>query len=104
MLTSPHPLDHEERALWHLELLGCYVPEDAVAPWVPPVRTDEDAYFDDLQDDGLCWECGQIHDICECRVGDDCGRWRNGRLSSSCSKAGIEECDFECPYRNTLRF
>ena len=28
--------------------------------------------------------------------GEECGRWSNGRLSKSCSKAGSEECDFEC--------
>jgi hypothetical protein len=33
-------------------------------------------------------------------AGAECGRWRNGRLSDSCSKAGSEECDFECPYRD----
>jgi len=54
--------------------------------------------FDDVQDDALCWECGQIHDVCECRVGEECGRWRNGRLDKHCTKAGSEECDFECPY------
>jgi hypothetical protein len=32
--------------------------------------------------------------------GAECGRWSNGRLTQSCSKAGSEECDFECPYRN----
>lgn len=31
--------------------------------------------------------------------GEECGRWRNGRLSQYCLKAGSEECDFECPYR-----
>lgn len=31
--------------------------------------------------------------------GEECGRWRNGRLSRYCAKAGTEECDFECPYR-----
>jgi hypothetical protein len=36
--------------------------------------------------------------------GEECGRWVNGRLSHSCSKAGSEECDFECPYRNSLKF
>lgn len=36
--------------------------------------------------------------------GEECGRWINGRLSKSCSKAGSEECDFECPYRNSLKF
>lgn len=31
--------------------------------------------------------------------GAECGRWSNGRLMRSCTKAGSEECDFECPYR-----
>ena len=31
---------------------------------------------------------------------DECGRWENGKLTKRCSKAGSEECDFECPYRN----
>ncbi len=34
--------------------------------------------------------------------GDACGRWDNGRLTRSCSMAGTEFCDFECPYRDTL--
>lgn len=64
-----------------------------------PEREGEDARdFDDGQDDALCWECGQIHDVRECHVGEECGRWRNGVLSGSCTKAGSEECDFECPY------
>jgi hypothetical protein len=29
-----------------------------------------------------------------------CGRWRNGRLAAVCTKAGSEECDFECPHRD----
>lgn len=33
--------------------------------------------------------------------GDECGRWRNGRLARYCTKAGTEECDFECPYRDS---
>lgn len=36
--------------------------------------------------------------------GEECGRWMDGRLTHSCTKAGSEECDFECPYRDTLRF
>lgn len=32
--------------------------------------------------------------------GAECGRWSNGRLTQSCAKAGSEECDFECPYRD----
>jgi hypothetical protein len=31
--------------------------------------------------------------------GEECGRWRNGKLDKYCTKAGTEECDFECPYR-----
>lgn len=31
--------------------------------------------------------------------GAECGRWRNGVLDKYCTKAGSEECDFECPYR-----
>jgi hypothetical protein len=30
--------------------------------------------------------------------GEECGRWWDGRLMAYCSKAGSEECDFECPY------
>lgn len=30
--------------------------------------------------------------------GDDCGRWSNGRLTSQCSLAGTEHCDWECPF------
>lgn len=102
--TDPHPLDHESRALWHLELLGCFEPGDAVAPWVPlsdlAWQWEEADYCDD---DGKCFDCGQLLDMCACSVGADCGRWRNGRLAASCMKAGSEECDFECPYRDSLR-
>ena len=38
-------------------------------------------------------------DECDIEPGDECGRWRNGRLGKYCTKAGSEECDFECPYR-----
>jgi hypothetical protein len=59
-----------------------------------------DNYSDD--DDDLCADCGEIYDCCECRAGEECGRWDNGRLTKRCSKAGSEECDFECPYRGSL--
>lgn len=58
----------------------------------------------DEDDDGVCPDCDEIHDMCECHVGEDCGRWSNGRLTKYCAKAGSEECDFECPYRNSLKF
>lgn len=54
-----HPLDHEGRALWHLELLGCFDPGDAVAPWVPP-GAEPERYCDDAEEDDswLCTHCG----------------------------------------------
>jgi hypothetical protein len=42
---------------------------------------------DDFEDDGPM-------------PGEECGRWSNGRLGQYCAKAGSEECDFECPYRD----
>ncbi len=33
---------------------------------------------------------------------DDCGRWHNGRLTHSCRLLGTEDCDFECPLRDSL--
>jgi hypothetical protein len=55
---------------------------------------------EDYEDDGegLCHECGEPYP-CECTVIEDCGRWCNGKLMQSCTKAGSEECDFECPLR-----
>lgn len=52
--------------------------------------------------DDLCLTCDQPFDFCECDEGAECGRWDNGRLTHLCSKAGSEECDFECPYRESL--
>jgi hypothetical protein len=49
------------------------------------------------------WEDG-YDDPCDFEdwpeTGEDCGRWINGRLGRYCTKAGSEECDFECPYRD----
>jgi hypothetical protein len=56
---------------------------------------DEPDYYED--DD--CYEDDDDYD-----PGEECGRWINGRLSHSCTKAGSEECDFECPYRSSLKF
>lgn len=51
--------DPEARALWHLELLGCWAPEDAVAPYVPQPRSWYDYSDDDWDDDDLaCTRCG----------------------------------------------
>ena len=62
-----HQLDHEGRALFHLELLGCFTPEDAQAPYVPEPKEehwnddhcwdsgDEGHYFGELV---TCWSCG----------------------------------------------
>lgn len=57
--TDLHPLDLEGRALWHLELLGCYSPEDAVAPWEPsPVHWYDDSGDDEFDDELACTRCG----------------------------------------------
>lgn len=94
-MSEPALLDLEARAQWHLGL-GYPTQDELVI---------EHAYDDFVDpDDCLCFDCGQTPHLCECHEGDDCGRWRNGSLTSSCAKAGSEECDFECPYRNTLRF
>ena len=63
-----------------------------------PTQMDDHWEAHDDQDEAHCLDCGLLHDECECHVGAECGRWRNGRLSDSCTKAGSEECDFECPY------
>ena len=62
---------------------------------VPLSSHDEDH---EDEDDGCCIDCGQPWELCDCHEGAECGRWRNGVLSDSCSKAGSEECDFECPF------
>lgn len=33
-------------------------------------------------------------------AGEECGRWINGKLGKSCTMAGTEFCDWDCPYRN----
>jgi hypothetical protein len=55
--------DAETRALFHLELLGCFDPSDAFAPYVPEPtvlnddgdEADDGVYFGDLV---TCWSCG----------------------------------------------
>ena len=93
--AGPPLHQHEARARWHLEI-GYPTGQEALEA--------DFGDYPDRDEDAHCFDCGQLHDMCECHVGADCGRWRNGSLSRSCSKAGSEECDFECPYRNSLRF
>ena len=49
--------DPESRALWHLELLGCYAPEDARVPG-PFIGEDEPPFDDEYDDDLACTHCG----------------------------------------------
>lgn len=53
-------------------------------PYEPQAGIDYDFDFDDESED-------EAHDAC--------GRWMNGKFTRSCSQAGTEYCDFECPYR-----
>ena len=48
----------EDRALFHLELLGCWTPDDAVAPWEPPSAEPEHYDDDDYDDELACTRCG----------------------------------------------
>ena len=50
--------DPETRALWHLELLGCHTPADAVAPWLPPPAEPFDDGWDEGDDEYSCTRCG----------------------------------------------
>lgn len=49
--------------------------------WEDLMVPDEDLYDEDEHDPG-----------------EECGRWRNGRLGKQCALAGTEFCDWECPY------
>lgn len=79
-----HP---EDRALWHLELLGCFDPSEAVAPYVPPAAGpecyDDDGDEWDDRDDYDCTHCGgegfrEVDDI----WWDDCDEFGWGPCAS----------------------
>lgn len=98
--APPHPLDAESRALWHLELLGCFGPEDAqlVPPWAQPVSYDsewDDGTWDDDDDWGpddlSCTHCGgegfrQVDYI----WWDDCDEFGEGPCTS-CRGTGLRK-------------
>jgi len=48
----------EERALWHLELLGCYQPEDARTPSPFDEDPEYECNYDDYDDEWSCTHCG----------------------------------------------
>lgn len=81
--------DAVERAMWHLELLGCHTPEDANVPGLLP----DEPYFDDEWDEGDdewdCTHCGgegfrEVDDI----WWDDCDEFGWGPCSS-CRGTGM---------------
>lgn len=85
MLTA----DLESRALWHLELLGCFDPGDAVAPWIPPPTEPFDDGWDEGDDDFSCTHCGgegfrEVDDI----WWDDCDEFGWGPCRS-CDGTGL---------------
>lgn len=67
------------------ELCGVHCPE---LPELLGVRKPERKRVDPLDD----------HEDDGPARGEECGRWVNGKLTDHCSKAGTEECAFECPY------
>lgn len=88
---APPLLDTEARALWHLELLGCFGPEDAqlVPAWAQPVAFGDewaDGTWDDDDwdpDDLACTHCGgegfrEVDDI----FWDDCDEFGWGPCTS----------------------
>lgn len=79
----------EHRALWHLELLGCFEPGDAVAPWIPSPFEQFDDDWDEEDDDFGCTHCGgegfrEVDDI----WWDDCDEFGWGPCTS-CSATGL---------------
>ena len=53
---------------------------------------------------GVCLGCGGSNGECDCfddsaELEFDCAMDRHG----NCGKAGSEECDWECPYRDVKR-
>ncbi len=86
MLTQ---IDHRERALWHLELLGCYEPADAVAPWNPPLAHPFDDYDDEYDDELACTHCGgEGFDQVDDPFWDECDEFGWGPCTS-CRGTGL---------------
>lgn len=56
--------------------------------------------IDEEDDFPGCAYCGANPEDCDCEAEANCGRWNNGQLMPHCTKAGSEECDFECPLRD----
>ncbi len=48
---------------------------------------------------GRCFIVDRDDELDGPEPGEECGRWNNGKLMSHCTKAGSEECEWECPYR-----
>lgn len=89
MQSLGHAVDLETRALWHLELLGCFDPADAVAPWVPPPAEELEGGWDEGDDDFACTHCGgeafrEVDDI----WWDDCDQFGWGPCTS-CHGTGL---------------
>lgn len=91
------PFDLEARAHWHLELLGCFEPGDAVAPWVPPPEhlddwPDDEDYEGEYLGHVICWKCGGEGSIVECVDdlchGQDWCMHGDNRMCSNCGGEG----------------
>lgn len=89
-------LTPEARALWHLELLGCYAPEDA-EPQAPEVQR-QPVYYDDDHDGRYlgeslgCWACGGegIEVICCDDICHGLGYCMHGDGDRPCPECGGE--------------
>jgi hypothetical protein len=84
------------------EALGMFNQCDAPAPPIPPAVNDNG--WSQERIDAEIEQYDEYDEEDGPEPGEECGRWLEGKLSHSCTKAGSEECDWECPYRNSLRF
>jgi len=82
--------DPHGRALWHLELLGCYAPEDAFLPSQEADEQQRDEWDDNYEDDEYsCTHCGgegflEVDDV----LWDDCDEYGWGPCNS-CRGTGL---------------
>lgn len=101
-MVSARWLDLEARALWHLELLGCYDPADAKL-WEPTLQDgggrdfagedDEGTYLGEYREPVTCWGCGgegTVVDCCDdlCHGQDWCMHGDN-RTCRECHGEGV---------------
>jgi hypothetical protein len=73
----------EERAMWHLELLGAYDPAEACVPGVFADERDYPDEWDEDEDEFACTHCGGEGYVDGCDIfWDDCDEFGYGPCKS----------------------